>query len=88
MFGRRQAPNIDIMDHVMTPDGPGYVVDSSQNRDGHYVWFKVHLEDGPFAGETNTFHLKDLRPINKQGKATAYLNDAPNRIGQYIDKKA
>ena len=55
----RNAP--DIMDRVMTPDGSGIIVDSSQNNDGYYVFFKVDLDDSD--GQVKTYHIKDVKKI-------------------------
>ena len=89
MFGGgRAAPNIEPMDEVITPDGPGIVVDASQNRDGHYVWFQVDLSDGHGASEVHRYHIRDLKPVQDYGKATAYLSQSPDRKGQNFKDQA
>lgn len=88
MFGRRKAPEINPMDQVMTPDGPGLVMSAAQNSDGHYVHFKVSLDDGPMEGEYRQYHIRDLYPLSaRRSKAVNYLDHAPEP-GQNFDDKA
>lgn len=53
----------DPADYVMTPDGRGVVVDSSQNNDGYYVNFVVELIDGENDGVKKRYNLRDIKKI-------------------------
>ena len=48
-------------DTVLTPDGRGIVIDSSQNNDGYYVFFEIDLATDADEHDVRRYHISAVK---------------------------